>query len=183
VSDPEHPALEALRARLAQEETSYAEVLAAIDRLSVLSLPTEAAPEIRERLAELNALLSSAPAPSGGGWRGVIRRQAWSAMAPAIERQQAWNAALVQLLNAYVTQAELLHARLRELAAALVRYAQRVEPVVDARDRVATALATTRSELLLEAFDRRLESLSRRLDTFPGGARAGVKAPDATKRD
>jgi hypothetical protein len=30
---------------------------------------------------------------------------------------------------------------------------------VDARDRVATALATTRSELLLEAFDRRLEGL------------------------
>ncbi|HEY7921620.1 MAG TPA: hypothetical protein VII62_00475, partial [Vicinamibacteria bacterium] len=67
-------------------------------------------------------------------------------------------------LNAYLAQTDALHARLRELAAALVRYAQRVEPVIDARDRVATALATTRSELLLEAFDRRLESLARRLD-------------------
>jgi SAM-dependent methyltransferase len=35
---------------------------------------------------------------------------------------------------------------------------------VDARDRVATALATTRAELVLEAFDRRLESLGRRLE-------------------
>ena len=45
-----------------------------------------------------------------------------------------------------------------------MRYLQRVEPVIDARDRMATALATTRSELMLEAFDRRLESLGRRLD-------------------
>jgi hypothetical protein len=182
VADPEHPALEALRARLAEEEATYAEVLAAIDRLSVLPLPTEAAPEIRERLAELNTLWASAPAPVAGGVTGVIRRQVLRAMTPAIERQQAWNAALVQLLNAYVTQAELLHARLRELASALVRYAQRVEPVVDARDRVATALATTRSELLLEAFDRRLESLGRRLDALPGGARASAAASDGTKR-
>jgi hypothetical protein len=102
-------------------------------------------------------------------------------VAPAVERQQAFNAALVQLLNAYLTQAAALHARLRELAGALVRYAQRVEPVVDARDRVATALATTRSELLLEAFDRRLESLSRRLDSLPAGARASSASPDGTK--
>jgi SAM-dependent methyltransferase len=40
---------------------------------------------------------------------------------------------------------------------------QRVLPVMDARDRVASALSTTRAELVLEAFDRRLESLSRRL--------------------
>jgi uncharacterized coiled-coil protein SlyX len=103
-------------------------------------------------------------------------------MAPALERQQAFNAALVQLLNAYLTQAEALHARLRDLAGALVRYAQRVEPVVDARDRVATALATTRSELLLEAFDRRLESLARRLDVRQGAERASGAEPDATKR-
>jgi len=171
VADPEHPALEALRARLAEEEGAYAEVLAAIDRLSALSLPTEAAPEIRERLTALNTLWAAPPPPDAGGAMGVIRRQAWSAVAPAVERQQAFNAALVQLLNAYLTQAESLHARLRELAGALVRYAQRVEPVVDARDRVATALATTRSELLLEAFDRRLESLARRLDALPGGTK------------
>jgi hypothetical protein len=182
VADPEHPALESLRARLAEEETSYAEVLAAIDRLSLLSLPTEAAPEIRERLAALNTLWATAPAPAGGGVTGVIRSQVLRATAPATERQQAFNAALVQLLNAYVTQAELLHARLRELASALVRYAQRVEPVVDARDRVATALATTRSELLLEAFDRRLESLGRRLDALQGGARASAAASDGSKR-
>ncbi len=164
MEEPEHPALEALRARLADEEAAYAEVLAAVDRLSALTLPAEAAPEVRERLATLNTLWSSPKPPSEGGITGLARQQAWAALAPALERQQAFNAALVQLLNAYLAQTDALHARLRELAAALVRYAQRVEPVIDARDRVATALATTRSELLLEAFDRRLESLARRLD-------------------
>jgi hypothetical protein len=182
VADPEHPALEALRARLAEEEAAYAEVLAAIDRLAALTLPTEAAPEVRERLAQLNTLWPSASPPAAGWIGGGIRQHVWNAMAPALERQQAFNAALVQLLNAYLTQAEALHARLRDLAGALVRYAQRVEPVVDARDRVATALATTRSELLLEAFDRRLESLARRLDVRQGAERASGAEPDATKR-
>ena len=125
--DPEHPALEALRARLAEEEAAYAEVLAAIDRLSAFTLPAEAAPEIRERLARLNdALARAAAARRAAGSGGILRQQAWDAVAPALERQQAFNAALVQLLNAYLTQTDALHARLRELAGALVRYAQRV---------------------------------------------------------
>jgi hypothetical protein len=171
VAEPEHPALEALLARLAEEEKAYAEALAAIDRLSALTLPSEAAPEVHERLAQLNALWPSAPPDASGGLGGVVQQQALRALQPALERQQAFNAALVQLLNAYVTQAEALLGRLRELASAHVRYAQRVEPVMDARDRVATGLATTRSELLLEAFDRRLESLSRRLDALAGSKR------------
>ena len=166
MAEDEHPALEALRARLAEEEAAYAEVLAAVDRLSALTLPADAAPEVRTRLQELNSLWSTPGPPAEGGLAGLAQRQAWAALQPALERQQAFNAALVQLLNAYLAQADALHARLRELAAALVRYAQRVAPVVDARDRVATALATTRSELLLEAFDRRLESLARKLDAL-----------------
>jgi len=45
-----------------------------------------------------------------------------------------------------------------------VRYAQRVQPLVDAGARMSSALATTRSELLLESFGRQLESQARRLD-------------------
>jgi hypothetical protein len=167
--EPEHPALEALRARLAEEEAAYAEVLAAVDRLSAFPLPAEAAPEVRERLERLNSLWAAPPPPSGGGLGGQLRRRAWGALAPALERQEAFNAALVQLLNAHLAQTDELHRRLRELAGALVRYAQRVQPVVDARDRVATALATTRSELMLEAFDRRLEAIGRRLEALAAG--------------
>jgi hypothetical protein len=176
--DPEHPAIEGLRTRLAEEESAYAEVLGAIDRLSAFALPGEAAPEIRERLERLNALWEAPPRPEGGGLGGALRHRAWDVVRPAVERQAAFNAALVQLLNAYVTRAESLHARLRELAGALVRYAQRVEPVVDARDRVATAVATTRAELILETFDRRLELLSRRLDGLLAARDAlGAAAP------
>jgi hypothetical protein len=169
--EPEHPALEALRARLAEEEAAYAEVLAAVDRLSGFTLPAEAAPEVRDRLERLNALWPAPPRPTGGGLGGALRQRAWDAVAPALERQEAFNAALVQLLNAHLAQTDELHRRLRELAGALVRYAQRVQPVVDARDRVATALATTRSELLLSAFDRRLEAIGRRLDSLAAGQR------------
>jgi SAM-dependent methyltransferase len=174
-SGSEHPALEALRARVEEEEAAYAEVLAALDRLCAFPLPAEAAPEIRDRLARLNELCPPPERPAGGGLAGLFRQRAWDAVAPAIERQASFDTALVQLLNAYVDKAEGLHARLRELAGAVVRYAQRVQPLVDARDRVATALATTRSELLLEAFDRRLESLLAlrdRLETLAGQPRA-----------
>jgi O-antigen chain-terminating methyltransferase len=119
----------------------------------------EAAPETHDRLRRLNELWPAPERPAGGGLGGFLRGRAWDAVAPAVERQAAFNAVLVQLLNAYLGQADGLHAHLRELAGAVVRYAQRVQPLVDARDRVATALATTRSELVLEAFDRRLEGL------------------------
>jgi len=163
-AETEHPALAALSTRLDEEEKAYAEVLAAVDRLAAFPLPAEAAPEIRDRLSRLNALWPLPERPTGGGLGGALRRRAWDALAPALERQAEFNAALVQMLNAQEAQSERLHARLRELAGALVRYAQRVQPLVDARGRVATALATTRAELVLEAFDRRLEALGRRLE-------------------
>jgi O-antigen chain-terminating methyltransferase len=162
-SEVEHPALENLRARLDEEEAAYGDVLAAVDRLAEFALPAEAAPEIHDRLERLNSLWAAPERPASGGLGGALRQRAWDAVAPALERQTEFNAALVQLLNAYLAQSDRIHARLRELSSALARYAQRVQPLVDARDRVATALATTRSELVLESFDRRLESLARRL--------------------
>jgi hypothetical protein len=162
--ESEQPALEALRARLDEEEAAYSDLLAAVDRLASFPLPSEAAPEVRERLERLNGLWSPPEPPAPGGFGGALRRRVWDAVAPALERQSEFNAALVQLLNAHLGPLEGLHAHLRELAGALVRYAQRVQPLVDARARVASSLATTRSELVLEAFDRRLESLGRRLE-------------------
>jgi hypothetical protein len=163
-AESENPSLEALRARLDEEETAYSEVLAALDRLASFELPAEAAPEVRERLQRLNELWEMPARPPGGGLGGALRQRAWDAVAPALQRQSEFNAALVQLLNAHLAPVEALHVRLRELAAALVHYAQRVQPLVDANGRFGSALATTRSELVLEAFDRRLESLDRRVE-------------------
>jgi O-antigen chain-terminating methyltransferase len=135
-----------------------------LDRLAGFRLPSETAPQTRERLGRLNALWPAPERPVGGGLGGAFRQKAWDAVAPALERQSEFNATLVQLLNAHLEALEGLHAHLRELAGALVRYAQRVEPLGDARGRVASALATTRSELVLETFDRRLESLGQRFE-------------------
>ncbi|HVO11408.1 MAG TPA: hypothetical protein VMX54_11760 [Vicinamibacteria bacterium] len=170
--EPEAPALSELRARLAEEEAAYAEVLAAVDALASFPLPAEAAPDARARLLRLNELWQPPPPPTGSGLLARLRRLAWDALSPFLERQTAFDAALVQLLNARLDEADRLHARLRELASALVHHAQRVQPLLDARARVATALATTRSELVLDAFSRQLESHERRIESLTAlGAR------------
>ena len=167
--------LDALRLRLEEEEAAYARLLSALDGLASFPLPAEAQPEVPALLEKLNALFAAAPRPSEGGLLGAFRKRAFDAVAPALLRQAEWNAALVQLLNGQVGETAKLHARLREIVSALVQYLQRVLPVVDARDRMATALATTRSELILEAFDRRLESLGRRLEGL-GALRDRIEA-------
>ncbi len=179
----EAAAVAELRARLEEEERAYAEVLAAVDALAAFPLPAEAAAVARERLGRLNELWQVPPAPAGVGPLSWLRRRAWEALAPALERQSAFNAALVQLLNARLEEADRLHARLRELASALVRYAQRVQPLLDARARLAGALAGARAELVLDAFSRQLESHGRRLEAIASlAARAERLAGDEPPR-
>ena len=164
---PAGPAVEELRERLDNEEAAYADVIAALDRLAAFELPSERAPGVRERLERLNALWSAAPAPAaGGGLAGAVRRRVWNVLAPALERQAQFNAALVQLLNARLAEEDRLDAHLREIASALVHYAQRVLPLLDARDRMVSALTTTRAELVLESFARRLEDHGRLTQAF-----------------
>ena len=163
-SDPDDPGLEALRRRLEDEEKAYAALLAAVDGLATFDLPLEALPELPARLGRLNVVWEALPRPEGGGLGGAFRQRAWDALGPALARQAEFNAIVVQVLNGTLAETGHFHARLRELTAALVRYLQRVQPLMDARDRMASALSTTRAELILEAFDRRLESLGRRLE-------------------
>ncbi len=181
--EPEHPAVEALLSRQAEEDAAYAEVLAALDAVAQAAASAGATASPAD-VEHLNSAWSAAARPPGGGMSGALRAVAWDALAPALERQASWNAALVRVLNAQVARADELRRRVAELSAALVRYAQRVQPLLDARDRVAGALATTRSELLLEVFDRRLESLGRRLDRLAlhdelAGSGPLLQLPDA----
>lgn len=157
--ESETPELLALKRRLEEEEAAYASVLAVIDRLATFKLPAESLPELPAQREALNALWRAEPPPAG-----LVRSRVWSAMARVVGRQEQFNATLVQLLNGWLDETAGLGVRFRELVTALVGYLQRVLPLVDARDRMATALGTTRAELVLEAFDRRLESLGRRIE-------------------
>jgi len=158
------PELAALRKRLDDEDRAYAELLAAVDRLVQFPLPIERLPEQPAQMERLNALWEAPPAPAASGMWARVWGRIWAALAPRFERQQDFNAHLVRVLNGQLGETARLHAHLRELAGTLTRYFQRLMPVVDARDRMSSALATTRAELILEAFDRRLERLERRID-------------------
>jgi SAM-dependent methyltransferase len=155
------PALVALRKKLEAEESTYAEVLGAVDRLAAFALPMEALPDLPDRLARLNGAWEAPPRPSGGG---PIRKRALDALAPALARQTEFNSLVVQILNGTLAERARLEAHLRDVVQAVVRYMQRVQPLLDARSRLGTAHATTRAELILEAFDRRQESLARRFE-------------------
>lgn len=157
--DEDSPDLRGLREKLEAEARAYADVLARLDSRSRFRLPEEALPELPAQRDRLNELWRAA-APPGG----LLAPRVWEAVAPALQRQEQWNATVVQILNGVLEESARFGAAMRELASALVRYAQRIEPLMDSNDRMASAIATTRSELILEAFDRRLESLGRRLE-------------------
>jgi SAM-dependent methyltransferase len=162
--ETEHPALQGLRRRLVDEEASYAEALAALDRLAAFPVPEETGPEVRDLLRELNGLWPAAPRPGGSGLGARLERRAFDALAPVIDRQAEFNAVLVRLLNAHLEHGARHHARLREMSEALVRFAQRVEPVMEARDDMRVARAPTQAEQVLEVFGRRLDGMKDRLD-------------------
>lgn len=158
----ESPDLAALKKRLAEEESAYAHVLGAIDALANTPLPR--GETTTQSIETMNALWKRVEPPAARFGTGTLQRGVLDILAPALARQEQWNAAVVHVLNGQLEETAGLRARIADLNAALVHYFQRVLPVIDARDRMATALATTRAELILEAFDRRLESLGRRLE-------------------
>jgi O-antigen chain-terminating methyltransferase len=162
--DPDNPDLLALQRTLEQEDKAYADALDALDALAAFPLPQERLPDLPDLLGQLN-LLWETPAPAfAGGLKGRHQRSVWGVVSPALERQQQFNGALVRALNGYLDESARLFARLRDAVSALVRYAQRLQPSMDARDRVSAAAATARAELILESLDRRQESLARRVE-------------------
>ena len=162
----DHPALEPLRRRLVDEEEAYAAALAELDGFASEAIPPDAAPEAGEGLAALNALWQPVAPPAGAGLGAALRRRAFGALQPALERQAHFNAALVRLLNARHARESAAESRLAALLAALVSYAQRVEPVMDARDRIRVAEAPSDAQLVLQSFERRLDALQTRLDSL-----------------
>ena len=153
-----------LKARQAEEDAAYETALAALDRLVSFPLPVEQLPDLSTQLEAVNRLWAS-PEVLG---LGFLDRRATEALKPVVSRQQEWNSNVVRILNGFIAEESKTIAHLREISGALIRYAQRLLPTADARDRVASGYATLRSELILEAFDRRLESLHLRIEGLKG---------------
>lgn len=194
--DPRPAALRALDERLAQEEQAYAETLAELDRLA--ALPAEASAELLAALDEANVLPEAPHASAGHGPAALVERWLQKALGPLLARQARFDAALVRLVNLQVDQQARLNAGLRLLAAGIVRWAQRVEPVMDARDRARVAEAPTdahaalaaqrgelaavrlRTEALLALRDR-VEAMGEELRALRAELRARAPGPEAAR--
>jgi hypothetical protein len=152
--------IEALRARLEETERAYAGALAALDALANHP-PSDGG--AADRLADLGATRERAARPEGTGLAGAFDRRAWDAAAPALEAQAAFDERLRHVLHLLAAEQSRHAARVREALDATLRILQRVQPLMDLRDRVASAHATRDSERRLEGLDRRLEALAGRL--------------------
>jgi SAM-dependent methyltransferase len=158
-------ALVPLRRRLEEEEAAYARALAELDRLSGFALPEEEGPELLEALAEVNAAAPAEP-PVRSGLAGVLGRRFFDALRGLSEHQARVDGALVRLLNLLLSRQARLNGSLRALAAGIVGFAQRVDPVMDARDQLRVAEAPSDAHLVLEAFARRIEAAETRSEAL-----------------
>jgi SAM-dependent methyltransferase len=161
--DQDHPALEGLRRRLEDEEAAYASALAALDALAATP-PDDDGGRERPRLSELNETWEPPAPPRGRGLRSAFRRRVFEALRPVIEHQARFNALVVRFLNARSASSERERGRVEQLVDATIRYAQRVEPIMDARDDMRVARAPSRAEQILEVFGRRIDAMGLRLE-------------------
>lgn len=150
------------RRRLASEREQadrlYNDALTALDR-SVTSAPPVPAllsPVDEGAVAGVNASWNVVAEPGlPAGWRGRAARFVWRLVAPLFDRQQQFNAAVVDHLNRTVAQdrlareaqretSEALHAQAAALAAfetRLIVFLQQITAYVDTKDRELAAAA------------------------------------------
>jgi O-antigen chain-terminating methyltransferase len=167
--EPSEATLAELETKLEEEEAVYLEFLAKIDRLSPNPAPYERDPRIPELLSELNRSVAvpaeKEPLPANG-LRGLVRRIARRILEPdlarldsAFARKREFDSNLVQFLNRLSESSNASAARAAEFASALIGFAQRVDRLADAKDRLYASLGNRRSDLLLESMDKRVEAV------------------------
>ncbi|HJS74252.1 MAG TPA: class I SAM-dependent methyltransferase, partial [Vicinamibacteria bacterium] len=140
-----------------------------IDHLSSNPAPYERDPLLPELLAALNQAAAAPveePRPEPGGLKGLAFRTARRLLAPelarlegALARERELDSKLVQFLNRLSESANASGARAAEFASALVGFAQRIDRLADAKDRLYASIGTRRADLLLESMDKRVEAM------------------------
>ncbi len=154
----DHPALEPLRRRLAEEESAYAFALAELDRLAALGPSDEERRALLEALTEMHEAVADVQSEPAEALGGRLARRVVGDLRPHFQRQSRLAAALVRAFNAQIEGQARINARVLQLAAGLVRYAQRIGPMMNARDEIRVSEGPTDTQLVIEAFERRLES-------------------------
>jgi len=160
------PTLSELKNKLSEEEELYIELLAKIDELSRIRAPyaqDETLPELLSSLNDAPALTPSEPPPGGGLMHRIARsllRPELEALRAQLTMQQSFNRDLVQFLNRFAETTNRAAAAQAEFTSTLVGFAQRIDRLADAKDRLYASLGNTRADLLLEAMDKRLEHVS-----------------------
>jgi len=197
-----------LIAERAAADRRYNEKLTAVDaavRPAAAVPPGPAAPGPRDLsiLEQVSAVVPSEPPKSRGLWRTAMRRIAWEVIGPILQRQQAFNTAIVEQLKqdakadrgalaavagAVATNATILRDELEALAtfeSQLTQYLQQVTPFVDTKMRV---LEQAMEELRMSAAaaQRASSAVRREIDRLradgmpaaqPGVAPAAEKGP------
>jgi O-antigen chain-terminating methyltransferase len=147
-----------LRHEREEADRAYNDALTALDRaLQRFREIPEAPPSYDEfQITPINErweLMSLKPA-EGGGWLKRVREHAWSVVAPLFERQQAFNAAVVDHVNRNIRMhrevaqglSETVHILreglqgLTDFEHKLIVYAQEITAYVDTKDRYVAAL-------------------------------------------
>lgn len=164
------PTLTELKAKLTEEQELYAELLEKLDSLAGMRAPYDDDESLAPRLETLNqsAALAAPELPSAGqkSLKAIARRLVrrfvepeLSALSGALEQQRAFNSSLVQFLNRFCESVNRTAAVHAEFTSTLIRFAQRIDRLADAKDRLYASLGNTRADLLLEAMDKRLETV------------------------
>ena len=144
-----------LKRQREEADARYNEALTALDEaiaaLKAPVLPEAPPPPDEAQITPLNerwAITASAPALPQGGWRGRAAAFVMSLMRPYLERQEAFNATLVDHVNRSVmparAQAEAAraslvalqaqHLHIERLQSKLILLLQQVTPFVDSKD-------------------------------------------------
>jgi len=167
------PTLSELKTKLSEEQELYADLLSKLDSLAKIRAPYDEDETLAPLLLNLNqsdALTRPVTSASKSGPRVNLKEIArrfvrrfvkpeLAALANALEAQRAFNSNLVQFLNHFAETVNRTEAAHAEFISTLIGFAQRIDRLADSKDRLYASLGNTRADLLLNAMDKRLETV------------------------
>ena len=171
-------------------DIAYNRALTAVDRaLAGVAAPgvSPLAPPDTARQAELNEwwhVVPAEPLPASG-WRRRLADFVWRVVAPTLQKQEQFNAALVDHVNRTAAADLALRASVAESLALvrtefdglaafhteLIRYLQEITPFIDTKDRFETADLRRQVETLVAGLDAVSDELLKRWETVTAGNR------------